>query len=76
MGPLLFLILIADIDDCLDFACATFFADDIRILTEISDEFNCVVMQNNLIRIYKWASDNNMKFNNKKFELVIYSAKY
>ena len=32
-------------------------------------------MQKDIIRIYKWATDNNMKFNNKKFELVSYSAK-
>ena len=75
LGPLLFLILIADIDDCLEFASATSFADDTRILAEITRESNCGDMQDDLIRIYNWANDNNMKFNNTKFELMSFSGK-
>ena len=71
----MFIILVADIDDCLDFASATYFADDTRILGEISNESNCVDMQNDLIKLYNWANENNMKFNKKKFELMSYSAK-
>ena len=52
LGPLLFLILIADIDDCFDFASATCFAYDTRILGEISNESIYVDMQNDFIRLY------------------------
>ena len=46
LGHLLFLILIADIDDRLDFESSTSFAENTRILAEISIESNCVDMQN------------------------------
>ena len=72
---MLFSILIADIDYCLEFASATSFADDTRILGEINNESIYVEMQNDLIRLYNWATDNNLKFNNKKYELVSYNAK-
>ena len=53
LGPLLFQIIISDIEDCLDFASATSSADNTSVLAEMSNESNCVYMQNNLIRIYK-----------------------
>ena len=31
-------------------------------------------MEHDLIRLYNWANENNMKFNNKKFELMSYSV--
>ena len=31
-------------------------------------------MQDDLISVYKWADENKMKFNSKKFELMSYSA--
>ena len=65
LGQLMFLILITDIGDCIDFASATSFAADTRILGEISNESNCVYVQNHLIRLYKWATNNNMNSNNE-----------
>ena len=75
LGPLLFLILIADIDSCVRHVRVSSFADDTRFLMPIAEEDDCRKMQDDLIGVYQWAADNNMSFNNKKFQLVSYSAR-
>ena len=74
LGPLLFLILIADIDSCVKYVRVSSFADDTRFLKTIAEECDCTKMQDDLIGVYQWAEQNNMAFNNKKFQLVSYSA--
>ena len=69
LGPLLFLILINDIDKDIS-ANISLFADDTRIFSEISSEECVENLQSNLEKLYKWESDNNMKFNGGKFELI------
>ena len=75
LGPLLFLIMISDIDNCVDHVAVSSFADDTRVLIIIEKPEDCVKMQDDLIRIYNWATDNHMQFNSKKFELVSYSSR-
>ena len=75
LGPLLFLIMVSDIDCSVKYASVSSFADDTRMLMKINSEEDCGRMQDDLIEIYTWASDNNMKFNSKKFELLNYSAR-
>ena len=75
LGPLLFLVLIADIDSCTNHVYVSSFADDTRFLLKIREEQDCSKMQEDLIHVYNWATENNMKFNSKKFELVSFSAR-
>ena len=75
LGPLLFLIMVSDIDSTVNHASVSSFADDTRMLMIICREEDCAKMQDDLIEIYNWASTNNMKFNSKKFELLSYSAR-
>ena len=75
LGPLLFLIMVSDIDSCVDQAIVSSFADDTRMLMKINGEEDCGKMQDDLNKIFKWASCNNMKFNAKKFELLNYSGR-
>ena len=72
LGPLLFLIHIADIDEGLSFAKASSFADDTRIIGCIVDKIDRQLMQDDLQAVYQWAEGNNMKFNGKKFEELRY----
>ena len=50
------------------------FADDTRILGNIASEEDVEKMQSDLNKIYKWAEDNNMLFNNSKFEILRYGS--
>ena len=75
LGPLLFLIYIADIDDDLQASKASSFADDTRILKPVSSVRDCEDLQGDLSRIYDWATNNNMCFNGDKFELLRYTLK-
>ena len=60
LGPLLFLIMIADINKDISEANLISFADDTRIYTKIHDVSYCNLLQQDLNPIYDWATTNNM----------------
>ena len=70
LGPLLFLIMMVYISKGINYAILSFFADDTkawRRVVSVADETN---IQSDLDHIYLWASQNNMEFNNKKFQAI------
>ena len=71
LGPILFIIMIADIDKNLVAAFASLFADDSRIsaiIESLADSENFQGELKNII--YPWASSNKAKFNGDKFEHI------
>ena len=70
LGPLLFLILIGDIDQNIAFSFISSFADDTRVGRNIEDFEDIQLLQADLDAIYNWAESNNMEFNSDKFELL------
>ena len=72
IGPLLFLILIADIDETVVEAIIKSFADDTRAARGIHTEEDINILQRELEKIYQWSMDNNMELNDKKFEGLSY----
>ncbi len=72
LGPLLFLVHIADISNSVVHSTVRSFADDTRIQCEITNVNSTVQLQNDLDVIYDWAEENNMSFNDTKFELIRY----
>ena len=72
IGPLLFLILIGDIDKEVVGSFLSSFADDTRIGMAISTPEDAKLLQQDLEIVYQWAESNNMLFNDKKFELLRY----
>ena len=48
------------------------FCDDTRLMGKIKSEEDVEHLQTDLDKIYSWAENNNMLFNNKKFELLRY----
>ena len=70
LGPLLFLILISDIDEEILHSFLSSFADDTRIGKSINNESDIQKLQEDLEKVFSWADQNNMKFNNDKFELI------
>ena len=72
LGPLLFLVLISDIDQDVAQAFLSSFADDTRIGGQISSEEDCCALQTDLDVVYGWTDENNMALNGDKFECLRY----
>ena len=72
LGPLLFLIMIGDIDESVLTAFLSSFADDTRVGHSIKCMEDLQNFQKDLNSIYTWATTNNMEFNSGKFECIRY----
>ena len=68
LAALLFVIMISDIDEHTKACIVRSFADDTRINKKINSSEDKIKMQEDLETIYKWARENLMEFNEKKFE--------
>lgn len=75
LGPLLFLIHISDIDAHVRHSLLASFADDTRVLKEVSSDHDAALLQSDLNALYSWAKLNNMSFNNNKFEHMMYNTR-
>ena len=74
LGPLLFLVLIGDIDQEIASAYVSSFADDTRVAHGVDSEQDVLDLQADLNTVYQWADNNNMQFNSKKFECLRYGS--
>ena len=75
LGPILFLIMINDIDENISAKSkVSLFADDTRVMRPVSTEEDVEDLQRDLDNIYDWQKENNMLFNNKKFEMMRYGS--
>ena len=75
LGPLLFLILLGDIDKSVASAFVSSFADDTRVGHRIRTAEDANALQKDLNTIYQWSAKNNMKFNSEKFECIRYGKR-
>ena len=75
LGPLLFLVLIGDINKDVAASYLSSFADDTRVGKAITSEDDVKLLQADLESIYRWSTENNMLFNSDKFELLRYKSK-
>ena len=66
--PILFLIYLNDIGECVESSTLNSFADDTRISRKIENINDCRTLQTELINSIQWATDNNMALNEEKFE--------
>ncbi|MEM6738267.1 MAG: reverse transcriptase family protein, partial [Bacteroidota bacterium] len=74
LGPLIFLILIGDIDANVINCIVKSFADDTRATKAIKDAEDVKILQQELQILYQWTITNNMKLNDTKFELLRYGS--
>ena len=74
IGPLMFLVLLKDIDCDTNFSHVTSFADDTRVLSGIKNEEDVANLQRDLEQIFQWAYLNNASFNPDKFECLRYGS--
>ena len=72
MAAILFIIMIADIDEEVKECVVRCFADDTRVSKKIKEEADKQKLQEALNIIYKWAEENLMVFNINKFEQLTY----
>ena len=72
LGPLLFLIMLRDIDHNVHTAFVSSFADDTCVLGGIAGVDDVAALQRDLEIIYQWSETNNAQFNSGKFELLRY----
>ena len=69
LGPILFIIMIEDLDCDLLHSVASKYADDTRVTAKISSQEEAQCFQKELDeKIYAWGPANNMKLNGEKFE--------
>ena len=74
IGPLLFLVLIGDIDKDIAHAFLSSFADDTRLTGIVRNVRDASLLQSDLETVYQWADDNYSTFNHKKFEALMYGT--
>ena len=74
LGPLLFLIMIADIDKGVSDSNLMSFADDTRLHSGVEDVTDCDNLQFDLDTVYDWESSNNMLFNSIFYSYVSFSS--
>ena len=72
LGPLLFLMMIQDIDNDLKTSILSSFADDTRLMRGILNAFDVENLQEDLNSVYEWTSNNNAELNGLKFEHLCY----
>ena len=74
LGPILFLIMISDIDNKVTKSMVSSFADDTKVSHIIKLLQDCNDLQDSLNNIYTWSEDNNMNFNDLKFLALRYGS--
>ena len=65
LGPLLFLIYVNDMHECVAHSKISSFADDTRVCRAISFSDDCRSLQSDLDNITLWSSNNNMQLHEK-----------
>ena len=71
LGPLLFLIMISDIDKDVSASKLVSFADDTRLYSGVGDVTDCDNLQLDLNAVYDWASSNNMFLSPKSLVMFV-----
>ena len=72
LAPLLFLVLLSDIDTNTTHSFVSSFADDTKISMKVTSSEDTENLQSDINKIFEWANNNNMSFNEDKFQLLRY----
>ena len=73
LGPILFLVYINDLHQCINHSLISHFADDTRILKAITSSTDVPILQEDLNETISWSSRNHMVLHEDKFELLCHS---
>jgi hypothetical protein len=72
LGPLLFLIMVNDIDPKIPNCKILSFADDTKLGSVIKSQTDVIHFQRALLKVFEWCDINNMEMNPDKFEVMRY----
>ena len=75
LGPILFLLYINDLNNCLQHSFLSMFADDSRIFRGISCVNDTKLLQEDLVNVTNWSTQNNMELNEDKFQFIMHKFK-
>ena len=70
LGPVLFIVFINDLINCVANSTVLTFADDTKIVSKVSAVADTVNLQSNVNNIISWSQSNNMVLNKNKFEYI------
>ena len=74
LGPILFLIFINDIKDCVKHSVISCFADDTRATKSISSVADSILLQEDVGNLLQWAKVNNMQMHEDKFVFINFNC--
>ena len=72
LGPTMFLIYINDIVDCVVHAMVLLFADDIKMMMQISTVAETTCLQRDINNVIEWSERNRLPFNKAKCNIITY----
>lgn len=75
LGPLLFLIFVADIDCCFRNSTLLSFADDMKIFKEVKNQADALALQEDLCRLDTYCVNNKLDLNVSKCVIMSFSRK-
>lgn len=75
LGPVLFLIYINDLHQCVNHSLISHFADDTRILKAITQASDVFLLQQDLLQTITWSHKNKMVLHPDKFELLCHTLR-
>ena len=75
LGPLLFLIYLNDIYNCIQFSEISCFADDSRIFKSISTFSDSQLLQHDLLKVTQWSKENSMELHDDKFQYINFNIR-
>ena len=74
LGPILFLVYINDLHQCINHSLISHFADDTRILKAITTSADVSLLQQDLNETITWSKHNHMTLHEDKFELMCHTT--
>ena len=72
LGLLLFLVFIGDLEEGLENVAVSVlkYVDDSKLIIDVESEKDVAAAQSSLEKVYQWANDNNMRWNNTKLKIL------
>ncbi|XP_073946571.1 uncharacterized protein [Choristoneura fumiferana] len=73
LGPLLFGIMINDLESSVRFAKCLLYADDLKLVYRVGHERDCHDLQEDISSVYRWSIKNKLEFNDAKCQVCTFS---